>query len=164
MKYAGLNTNDFTAAPGISVSFFTQGCPHRCQGCQNPETWEFNGGKEFTPQVLNEIITALTANNVMRNLCIMGGEPLCEENELLTLLVISQAKEKVPDVKIYVWTGYIYENLLKNPSPQLQKILSMTDVLIDGPYIEKLRDITLPMRGSSNQRIIELKENNNEKN
>lgn len=164
MKYAGLNTNDFTAAPGISVSFFTQGCPHRCQGCQNPETWEFNGGKEFTPQVLNEIIAALTANNIMRNLCIMGGEPLCEENAPLTLLVISQAKEKVPDVKIYVWTGFIYENLLKNPSPQLKKILSMTDVLIDGPYIEKLRDITLPMRGSSNQRIIELKENNNEKN
>ena len=164
MKYAGLNTNDFTAAPGISVSFFTQGCPHRCRGCQNPETWDFSGGKEFTPQVLNEIIVALTANNIMRNLCIMGGEPLCKENELLTLFVISQAKEKVPDVKIYVWTGFIYENLLKNPSPQLQKILSMTDVLIDGPYIEKLRDITLPMRGSSNQRIIELKENNNEKN
>lgn len=157
MKYAGLNTNDFTAAPGISVSFFTQGCPHRCQGCQNPETWDFNGGKEFTPQVLNEIITALTANGIKRNLCIMGGEPLCEENEFLTLLVISQTKEKVPDAKIYVWTGFIYENLLKNSSPHMKKILELSDVLIDGPYIKSLRDITLPMRGSSNQRIIELK-------
>lgn len=156
MKYAGLIKNDFTAAPGISVSFYTQGCPHRCPGCHNPETWDFNGGKEFTPQVLKEIITALTANGVKRNLCVLGGEPLCEENLFLTLLVISNVKEKLPEVKVYIWTGFIYENLLKNPSPHLKKILEMTDVLIDGPYIDSLRDITLPMRGSSNQRIIEL--------
>ena len=164
MRYAGLNKNDFTAAPGVSVSFFTQGCPHRCPGCHNPETWDFDGGKEFTPQVLTEITDALTANGIKRNLCIMGGEPLCEQNIPLTHLVISNVKEKLQDVKVYIWTGYIYENLLKNASPELQKILSLTDVLIDGPYVEALRDITLPMRGSSNQRIIELKENSNEKN
>ena len=157
MRYAGLDKNDFTAAPGVSVSFYTQGCPHRCVGCHNPETWEFDGGKEFTPQVLNEIITALTANGIQRNLCILGGEPLCEENEFLTLLVISEVKQKLPDVKVYIWTGFLYENLLKFHTPHIEKILSMTDVLIDGPYIESLRDITLPMRGSSNQRIIELK-------
>ena len=157
MRYAGLNKNDFTAAPGVSVSFFTQGCPHRCPGCHNPETWDFDGGKEFTPQVLTEITDALTANGIKRNLCIMGGEPLCEQNIPLTHLVISNVKEKLQDVKVYIWTGYIYENLLKNASPELQKILSLTDVLIDGPYVEALRDITLPMRGSSNQRIVELK-------
>ena len=86
----------------------------------------------------------------------MGGEPLCEENLFLTLLVISNVKEKLPEVKVYLWTGFIYENLLKNPTPHLKKILEMTDVLVDGPYVESLRDITLPMRGSSNQRIIEL--------
>lgn len=164
MRYAGLNKNDFAAAPGVSVTFFTQGCPHRCRGCQNPETWDFTGGKEFTPQVLNELIEAITANGINRTLCIMGGEPLCEENEFLTLLVISQVKEKLPDTKIYIWTGFLYENLLKFQTPHVKKILSMADVLIDGPYIESLRDITLPMRGSSNQRIIELKENSNEKN
>lgn len=157
MRYAGLDKNDFSAAPGVSVSFYAQGCPHRCAGCHNPETWEFNGGKEFTPQVLNEIITALNANGIKRNLCILGGEPLCEENEFLTLLVISEVKQKLPDIKVYIWTGFLYENLLENHTPHIEKILALTDVLVDGPYIESLRDITLPMRGSSNQRIIELK-------
>ena len=156
MKYAGINKNDFAAAPGISVSFFTQGCPHRCHGCHNPETWDFNGGKEFTPDILDKIVEALSANGVERSLAIMGGEPLCEENQFLTLLVISHVREKLPGVKIYLWTGYTYENLLKNEAPHLQKILSEVDVLIDGPYIESLRDITLPLRGSSNQRIINL--------
>ena len=144
------------AAPGISVSFYTQGCPHKCSGCQNPETWDFNGGKEFTPQVLNEIVEALTANGIKRSLCIMGGEPLCEANQFLTLLVISHVREKVPGVKIYIWTGFYYEDLLQMQTPHLTKILELTDVLVDGPYIEAKRDITLPMRGSSNQSIIEL--------
>lgn len=156
MRYAGLITNDLTAAPGVSVSFFTQGCPHRCPGCHNPTTWNFDGGKEFTPQVLEEIIQALTANEITRSFCVMGGEPLCEENLFLTNLVISYVREKVPGVKIYVWTGYYYEDLLKNSAPHLKNILAETDVLIDGPYEEKYRDITLPMRGSSNQSIIYL--------
>lgn len=156
MKYAGINKNDFAAAPGVSVTFFTQGCPHRCKGCHNPETWDFNGGKDFTPQVLDEIVAALTANGINRSFCLMGGEPLCDENLELAALVISYIREKVPGTKIYIWTGFIYENLLKKQSPELQKILGMTDVLVDGPYVEELRDITLPLRGSSNQRIINL--------
>lgn len=156
MRYAGLIENDFSAAPGVSTTLFTQGCPFHCPGCHNQHTWDFNGGKEFTPEVLDNIIKALTANGIQRNLCIMGGEPLCEENIPLTYLVISQVKEKLQGIKIYIWTGFIYENLLKNQDPELQKILGMTDILVDGPYIESLRDITLPMRGSSNQRIIEL--------
>ncbi len=156
MRYAGINKNDFAAAPGVSVTFFTQGCPHRCLGCHNPETWDFNGGKEFTPQVLNEIIEALTDNGIQRSLSIMGGEPLCEENLFLTLLVISQVREKLPGTKVYLWTGFYYEDLLKNSSSHLKKILELVDVLIDGPYDESLRDITLPMRGSSNQNIINL--------
>lgn len=156
MQYAGIIKNDFSAASGVSVTFFTQGCPHRCKGCHNPETWDFNGGKEFTPKALEEIVEALTANNITRSFCIMGGEPLCEENLFLTNLVISHIREKVPGVKIYVWTGFLYEDLLKKSNPHLQKILELTDVLIDGPYIEELRDITLPMRGSSNQRVINL--------
>ena len=113
MRYAGLIKNDFSAAPGVSVSFFTQGCPHHCVGCQNPETWGFDGGKEFSPLVLDEIIEALTANGIQRSLCILGGEPLCKENEFLTNLVIKHVKDRVPGVIIYVWTGYTYEYLLK---------------------------------------------------
>lgn len=152
MRYAGLNKNDFSAAPGVSVTFYMQGCPHHCFGCHNPETWNFEGGKEFTPEVIDEILEALTANNIMRSLAIQGGEPLCVENEFLTLLIVKTVKEKFPDVKIYIWTGY-YFNSLPN-TPYIKQILELTDCLIDGPYIEDERDITLPMRGSRNQNII----------
>lgn len=156
MKYAGIIKNDMSAAPGVSVSFFAQGCPHRCRGCHNPETWDFEKGKEFTNDTLNDIITALTANGIERSLAVMGGEPLCQENSFLTYLVIKTVKEKLPNTKVYIWTGYYYEDLLKKHDPRIAQILELTDVLIDGPYVEKLRDITLPMRGSSNQSIIDL--------
>ena len=136
MKYAGIIKNDLSAAPGISVSFFTQGCPHHCKGCHNPETWDFDGGKEFTYDVLNEVIDALTANGVERSLSILGGEPLCEENVFLTLLLIKTVKERLPNTKIYIWTGYYYDELIKRSSDShLKAILDYTDYLIDGPYI-----------------------------
>lgn len=156
MKYAGLIKNDMCAAPGVSVSFFTQGCPHRCKGCHNPDTWSFEKGKEFTNDVLNEIVSALTANGIERSLAIMGGEPLCPENTFLTYLVMKTVKEKLPNTKIYIWTGYYYEDLIKHTDLRVSQILELADVLIDGPYVEELRDITLPMRGSSNQSIIDL--------
>ena len=160
MRYSGLIRNDLAAAPGVSVSFFTQGCPHKCKGCHNPETWPFEGGKEFTYEVLNDILDSLRANGVKRNFCVMGGEPLCPENEFLTLLVVKSVREKHPDVPIYIWTGYYYEEL-KLRSDHTKQILEMADYLIDGPYVEAKRDITLPMRGSSNQSIINLKEDRN---
>ena len=159
-RYSGLLRNDLAAAPGVSVSFFTQGCPHRCKGCHNPETWDFEGGKEFTPKVLDEIYEALRANRIKRNFCIMGGEPLCEENLFLTYLVLTEVKKHFPDVKVYIWTGYYYEQLLKKTDPKMKEILELADVLVDGPYIEARRDVTLPMRGSTNQSIIYLKEKN----
>ena len=160
MRYSGVIYNDIAAAPGLCVTFFTQGCPHQCHGCHNPQTWDFEGGIEFTPNVLEEIIEGLTAQGIQRNLCIMGGEPLCAENEFLTLLVIKTVKERLPDVPVYIWTGYTYEELLRK-SNNINQILELTDYLIDGPYIENLRDITLEMRGSSNQRIINLHEIDN---
>lgn len=156
MKYSGLIENDITGAPGLCVSFFTQGCPHRCPGCHNPETWDFTGGMDFTPDVLNRIVTALTAQSIQRNLCIMGGEPLCSENIEVTQLVIDTVKEKVPNAKIYIWSGYVYEELVK--CEEIKTMLQKCDYLIDGPYQAELRDLTLEMRGSSNQRIIALKD------
>ena len=111
---------------------------------------------EFTPKTLEEIIKALTANGVHRNLCIMGGEPLCDNNIFLTALIIEEVKKVLPDVKIYIWSGYTYEKILENHHPQMPIILQKADVLIDGPYIEAERDTSLPMRGSRNQRIIDL--------
>lgn len=156
MQYSGLILNDITAAPGLCVSFFTQGCPHRCPKCHNPETWDFAGGKEFTTEVLDNIINGLTAQGIHRNLCIMGGEPMCDENIFLTLLVVKEVKAKVPAAKIYIWTGYTYEDLKSKTNPHISAVLEMADYLIDGPYIDELRDITLHMRGSSNQRVIDL--------
>ena len=161
MRYSGVIYNDITAAPGLCVTFFTQGCPHQCHGCHNPQTWDFEGGIEFTPEVLDEIIEGLTAQDIQRNFCVMGGEPLCAENEFLTLLVIKTVKEKLPNTPVYIWTGYTYEEL-KKKGGHMNQILDLTDYLIDGPYIENLRDITLNMRGSSNQRILDLHKIDNE--
>ena len=160
MRYSGLILNDISAAEGLCVTFFTQGCPHRCPGCHNPETWSFEGGKEFTFETLQDIIRGLTAQGIQRNLCIMGGEPLCDENAFLTYLVISEVKEKVPNAKIYIWTGYTYEELLNKSYPKVHECLELADFLIDGPYIEAQRDISLSMRGSRNQRIIDLSKKN----
>lgn len=156
MRYAGLIKNDIAAGPGLCVTFFTQGCPHKCPGCHNPETWDFNGGKEFHADIINEIINALTANGIKRNFCIMGGEPLCPENEFLTMLLITEIRNKIPDVSIYIWTGYKIEELLYK-GDRVRNILQSIDVLVDGPYEEHLHDATLPMCGSSNQRIIDMK-------
>lgn len=156
MRYAGIIYNDIAAAPGVCLSFFTQGCPFHCEGCHNPETWNFEGGREFTPETLSSIIRGLTANGVHRDLCIMGGEPLCPQNLFLTRFVIDNVKKELPDTKIYVWTGYLYEDLKKNSSAAMQDILASIDCIIDGPYIAAERDISLFMRGSRNQRIIYL--------
>ena len=159
MKYANINFNDMCAAPGVSVSVYLQGCPHHCKGCHNPETWDFEGGREFTFETMQSIIKGLDANGVKRSLAIMGGEPLCEANSFLTLMIIEEVKRHIPDVKIYIWSGYTYNALKKSSNTHILQSLQLADCLIDGPYIEELRDITLPMRGSSNQNIIYLKEN-----
>lgn len=156
MKYSGIIFNDTAAAPGISLSVYLQGCPHRCPGCHNPETWDFFGGQEFTYEILQQIVDGINANGIQRTLSILGGEPLCVENQFLTNMIISEVKKKYPETKVYIWTGYTYEELLKDSTYLLNKILAETDVLIDGPYIEAERDITLPLRGSRNQSIIDL--------
>lgn len=160
MKYAGIIKNDIAAGEGVNVSFFTQGCPFHCEGCHNPETWSFDGGKDFSESTLEEIIKSLRANGVQRNLSIMGGEPLCDENLFLTLLICSTVKKEYPDIKIYIWSGYTFEELKERNifNPKIFQILSLCDTLIDGRFILSKRDITLEKRGSTNQRIINLKE------
>lgn len=160
-KYAGIIYNDFSAAPGVCLSFFTQGCPHRCKGCHNPETWDFSGGREFTDETLDSIIKGLTANGIHRSFCVMGGEPLCPNNISLVKEICYVVREKLPSTKIYIWTGYTYEELKEysRSNIDLRIIFKTANVLIDGPYIEEERDITLPMCGSRNQRIIYFDKN-----
>lgn len=158
MRYAKIKYNDIANTPGICVSVYLQGCAKHCKGCHNPETWDFDGGYEFTADTMQEILNALTANGVNRSLAILGGEPLHPRNLELTNFIITQVKSQLPKTKIYIWTGYKYEELLQRTDEFTKTILEYTNTLIDGEFILEQRDITLKMRGSANQRIINLKE------
>lgn len=156
MRYAAIKENDIANGPGVNVSFWVQGCKNHCKDCQNPETWSFTGGKEFTKDTLNNLFKALKANGINRNLSILGGEPLCPENIPITKYIVQQVKEKYSEIKIYLWSGYYYDELVKNKEIK-EEIFPYLDILVDGPYINSQRDITLKWRGSRNQNIIYLK-------
>lgn len=158
MKYNTIKCNDIANGEGIGVSIFLQGCERHCFNCFNPETWNFDGGQEFTQETLNYIINKIAENGIKRHLSILGGEPLHPDNLFLTNLIITEVRKVYPNIKIYLWTGYLYKELVARHEKILQNILNEVDVLIDGPYIEEQRDITLEMRGSKNQQIYNLKE------
>ncbi len=153
-KYAGLITNDFTNGQGVCVSFWTQGCPHQCKGCHNPETWDFYGGNEVPIDIKGQIIKSICANGITRNFSVLGGEPLCPENLELVENIIAGVRTAFPHIKIFLWTGYTLEKLKKQNNNYINNILSYIDVLIDGPFIESKKDLTLKLRGSTNQRIL----------
>ena len=153
-KYAGLITNDFANGTGTCVSFWTQGCPHRCKGCHNPQTWDFKGGKDLPTDIKGQIIKAICANGITRNFSILGGEPLCEENLDEINNIVTSVRAAFPKIKIFIWTGYLLEELKNRQDERTNNILSQIDVLIDGPFIQEERDITLELRGSKNQRIL----------
>lgn len=158
MKYAGLMENDIVNGEGVCVSLWTQGCPHHCPGCHNPETWDFEGGYEVPDDIRGKIVKAISANGITRNFSILGGEPLCEENLDFVLNIITAVRTAYPNIKIYIWTGYTFKELIDKQDQRITDILKQTNFLIDGRYDESLRDITLPLRGSSNQNIIKLDE------
>ena len=155
-KYAKIKFNDIVDGEGICVSFWTQGCPFRCPGCHNPDTWDFNGGIEIPSDIKGQIIKALSANGVQRNFSVLGGEPLCEENLDLVHSVIMAVRIAYPEIKIFVWSGFVIETLKKRAetNEKLADILKNIDVLIDGPFIQEERNITLKFRGSNNQRVL----------
>lgn len=158
MKYAGLMENDIVDGEGVCVSLWTQGCPHHCPGCHNPETWDFEGGYEVPEDIRGKIVKAISANGITRNFSVLGGEPLCEENLDFVLSIITAVRTAYPNIKIYIWSGYTFKELIDKQDPRIINILKQSNVLIDGLYEESLRDITLPLRGSSNQNIIVLDE------
>ena len=158
MRLAGLKLNDCIDGDGISVSLWMQGCPHRCKGCHNPETWDYEGGYEDeTNEIRGQIVKALKANDIQRNFSILGGEPLCEQNAEDVFTILTCVRMAYPHIKIFLWTGYTYEYLISLNNATINGVLSKIDVLIDGPFIEEQRDISLYLRGSRNQRVIDLK-------
>ena len=148
IRIAGVTPNDVINGEGVSVSVWLQGCPHRCKGCHNPETWNFEGGTLYNQDMLTfEILKLIEKNGIKRNLSILGGEPLCKENREFVQLLTKIVRNVHPEIKIYCWTGYDIEDI----DPQYLKNI---DVLIDGLYDETKRDVTLKLRGSLNQRIL----------
>jgi len=156
MKYAGIIKNDVVNGQKVCVSFWCQGCPHHCFGCHNQHTWDFDGGIDAKEDdLIAEIIEALKANGVERNLSILGGEPLCAENIGFTLALIHSVRSEYPDVTIFVWTGYTFEEL--NSTGVVDgELFHKIDVLIDGRFEIDKKSYILPLRGSSNQRVIDV--------
>ena len=152
---------DISNGAGIGVSLFTQGCNLRCKGCFNPETWDFAAGKEFTDESINTIIDLLD-NEHMSRLSILGGEPLSNCNLFMLSKLIQKTRTKYPDKTIWLWSGYTWEKLQekRKDNNYLNFILNNLDYIVVGPFIEEKKDLTLKWRGSSNQRIIQLKDNN----
>lgn len=152
-RYNVIIPNDVVNGRGVCVSFFVQGCPHHCPGCFNEETWDFHGGQPYTPEVKWDIIKAISANNITRNFSILGGEPLAPQNIDMVWEVIDAVRHAYPHIEITLWTGYTYPELMIHPTENLTNILNTIDVLVDGPFIEKEKDLTLRLRGSRNQHI-----------
>ena len=169
MRYADIHKMNISDGPGIGVSLYVQGCALHCPGCFNEGTWDFDGGKEYTNDTM-DVILDLLKPEWMTRLSILGGEPLCPANykELIKLTYLAHEENKdKPNFKVWLWTGRTYENLMaeinsepdrKHPHP-LELVLKGVDYLVDGPFIQDKKDLTLKWRGSSNQRIIALNGN-----
>ena len=159
-KIAGIYWDDTAAAPGISLSVYFSGCHFHCPGCHNPEAQDFNYGQELNDKIIKEILVKMNKNGVKRRLSILGGEPLNKENRAAVADLIQICRDTYPDLVIYVWTGYTIEDLYKEDDPHIRYILNHIQCLIDGLYEQDKRDITLPLRGSTNQRVIYLENGN----
>ena len=155
-KIAGIYWDDTAAAPGISLSVYFSGCHFHCPGCHNPEAQDFNYGREFGWDVINEVMHKLNKNGIMRTLS--GGEPLTNENLAAVISLIGWCKQDFPDLKIYLWTGYTIEELEARDDADVMTVLRNITCLIEGRYEEDKRDITLPLRGSTNQRVIMMED------
>lgn len=151
MNYLGIEKSSISNGPGVRVVLWVSGCTCRCKGCQNPESWDFNAGKLFDKAAKQELFDALNKPYI-RGITFSGGHPLEKENRNKVYQLCKEIKNNFPTKDIWLYTGYTLENL------QSYVILEYIDVLIDGPYIEEQRDITLKFRGSKNQRIIDVKE------
>ena len=159
MNYGEIKKTDIGNGEGVRVSLFVSGCTHHCQGCFNRETWDFSYGKPFTEETQQEIVRLLNADYIF-GLSILGGEPFEPENQRALLPLLRQVKERYPGKNIWCYTGYLFDReLLKESRARCEvtdEILSLTDVLVDGDFIQEQRNISLRFRGSENQRIIDV--------
>jgi len=154
MNYVSIKNYDIANGTGIRVSLFVSGCRHKCDGCFNTEAWSFNYGKTFDNNVFSELLEMLSANYI-KGLSLLGGEPFENENAKVLIPYIKKIREIMPEKDIWAYSGYTYEELINDEIKK--ELLELTDVLVDGKFILELKDPSLSFRGSSNQRIIDVK-------
>lgn len=160
MNYATIKFNDIANGTGVRTSLFVSGCTHKCKGCFNSEAWDFSYGKPFTEEVENEIIKSLDSDFI-DGLSLLGGEPFEPENQKVLLPFLKRVKESYPNKNIWCYTGYLFDKELLGDSraktDYTYEMLSLIDVLVDGRFVEALKNISLQFKGSENQRIIDVK-------
>lgn len=160
MNYATIKPMDIANGIGVRVSLFVSGCTHHCKNCFNSETWDFDYGEKFTDEVSDKIIELLKPDYV-NGLSLLGGEPFEPQNQAELVKLLKRVKKTYPEKDVWCYTGYLYDTqLLKAGSARCEytdEMLSYIDILVDGRFVEELKDITLHFRGSSNQRVIDVK-------
>ena len=161
MNYATIKFNDIANGLGVRTSLFVSGCTHYCKGCFNSEAWSFSYGKPFTKEVEDEIINSLK-NGYVDGLSLLGGEPFEPQNQQALLPFLKRVKNEVPSKNIWCYTGYLFDSELLGESraktSDTLPMLQLIDVLVDGKFAQELKDISLMFKGSSNQRIIDVKQ------
>lgn len=159
MNYCKIKNCDIANGDGVRVSLFVSGCRNHCKGCFQPETWDFEYGKPFTKETEDELVNLLSQSYIA-GLTLLGGDPFEPENQKALLPFIKKVKNILPNKNIWAYTGYTLDNLLdanhRSHREETQEMLQLIDVLVDGPFIEAKKDISLRFRGSSNQRLIDM--------
>ena len=160
MNYATIKNCDIANGPGVRVSLFVSGCTHRCPGCFNEVAWDFNYGTPFTQETIDEILDMLRPDHI-RGLTLLGGEPFEVQNQPALVELLRQVKAKYPKKSIWAYSGYLFDKDIctgrLGPKEITEEYLSYLDVLVDGPFIQAQKDLRLRFRGSSNQRLIDVK-------
>ena len=160
MNYATIKNNDIANGPGVRVSLFVSGCTHRCPGCFNEVAWDFAYGEPFTQQTIDDLIKMLSANHI-KGLTLLGGEPFEPQNQPEVLNLLRQMKAELPDKSIWAYSGYIFEKDILagrlGPKEITEELISYVDVLVDGPFVQSKKNLSLRFRGSENQRLIDVK-------
>ena len=149
MNYGSIKAVDIANGPGVRVSLFVSGCRNHCPGCFQPETWDFDFGEPFTKETEDEVIKALRPSWI-QGLSILGGDPMEPENQAVLIPFLKRMRRELPGKDVWLYTGYRFESVSGSP------MLELVDVIVDGPFIEEEKDISLAFRGSRNQRIIHL--------
>lgn len=159
MNYGNIKKTDVADGPGVRVSLFVSGCTHHCKGCFNSETWDFQYGEPYTPQVEAEILEALKPDFI-QGLTVLGGEPMEEQNRETVLGLLEKVKKLYPGKDIWCYTGYRYEEDLlrwiREGRTEVDRMLQLIDVLVDGEFVEELKNLQITFRGSENQRLIDV--------